>query len=81
MANYLGLINCLRGLKTVRISHNKSLSQFASSLVEANAINSASIVELAIIVCCLTMSFTCTYSIILFYIGYWNAHDIVDGKT
>ena len=33
------------------ISYNKSLSQFASSLAEANAINSASIVELAIIVC------------------------------
>ena len=33
------------------ISYNKSLSQFASSLAEANAINSVSIVELAIIVC------------------------------
>ena len=33
------------------ISYNKSLSQFASSLANANAINSASIVELAIIVC------------------------------
>ena len=32
------------------ISYNKSLSQFASSLANANAINSASIVELAIIV-------------------------------
>ena len=33
------------------------------------------------IVCCLTLSFTYTYSNILFYVGYWNAHDIVDGKT
>ena len=33
------------------ISYNKSLSQFASSLVEANAINSAFVVELEIIVC------------------------------
>ena len=33
------------------ISYNKSLSQFASSLAKADAINSASIVELAIIVC------------------------------
>ena len=35
------------------ISYNKSLSQFVSSLAEANAINSASIVELSIIVCLL----------------------------
>ena len=32
------------------ISYNKSLSQFASSLAETNAINSASDVELTIIV-------------------------------
>ena len=34
-----------------RIPYNKSLSQFASSLTNANAINLASIVELAIIIC------------------------------
>ena len=33
------------------ISYNKSLSQFASSLANVNAINSAYIVELAIIIC------------------------------
>ena len=33
------------------ISYNKSLSQFASLLAEANTINLASIVELEIIVC------------------------------
>ena len=33
------------------IPYNKSPSQFASSLAETYAINSASIVELAIIVC------------------------------
>ena len=33
------------------IPYNKSLSQFAFSLVEANAINSAFVVELEIIVC------------------------------
>ena len=38
------------GFSQSGISYNKSLSQFASSLAKGNAINSASIVELAIIV-------------------------------
>ena len=39
------------GFSQSGISYKKSLSQFASSLAEANAINLVSIVELAIIVC------------------------------
>ena len=39
------------GFSPSGIPYNKSLSQFASSLAEANAINSVSIFELTIIVC------------------------------
>ena len=39
------------GFSQSEISYIKSLSQFAFSLVEVNAINSISIVELAIIIC------------------------------